>query len=124
MALVTCGECGRAISDKAPACIGCGAPLPGVEPPPGAAGLHGGKPPSAFNREPLHSATAPLSSRQLRWRLALSALTLVLSVIVADAVGRRPAAGRPVATLAALLVVIGLCWFIVAVVQNVQSRRQ
>ena len=112
MAMVSCSECGRAVSDQAPACIGCGAPLPGAQPP------------SAFNRAPLHSASAPLTSRQLRWRLALSALTLVLGVIVADAVGRRPAAGRPVATLAALLLVIGLCWFIVAVLQSVQSRRQ
>jgi hypothetical protein len=118
MAMVTCGECGRAVSDKAPACIGCGAPLPGAEPPPRA------EPPSAFNREPIHAATPPLTSRQLRWRLALSALTLVLGVVVADAVGRRPASGRPAATLAALLVVIGLCWFIVAVLQSVQSRRQ
>jgi len=110
--MVSCSECGRAVSDKAPACIGCGAPLSGAEPP------------SAFNREPMHSASPPLSSRQLRWRLALSALTLVLGVIVADAVGRRPAAGRPAATLAALLLVIGLCWFIVAILQSVQSRRQ
>jgi hypothetical protein len=112
MAIVKCSECGRAVSDKAPACIGCGALLPGVEPP------------SAFNREPIHSITPPLTPRQLRWRLALSSLTLVLGVIVADAVGRHPAAGRPAATLAALLVVIGLCWFIVAVLQSVQSRRQ
>jgi len=118
MAMLTCSECGRAISDKAPACVGCGAPLPGAARPSGA------EPPSAFNREPMHSATPPLTSRQLRWRLALSALTLVLGVVVADAVGRRPAAGRPAATLAALLVVIGLCWFIVAVLQSVQSRRQ
>jgi hypothetical protein len=112
MAMVKCSECGRAVSDRAPACIGCGAPLPGVEPR------------SAFNREPMHSTTPPLTSRQLRWRLALSALTLVLGVIVADAVARRPALGRPVTTLAALLVVIGLCWFIVAILQSVQSRRQ
>ena len=27
MALVKCGECGREVSDKAPACLGCGAPI-------------------------------------------------------------------------------------------------
>ncbi|RUU60972.1 zinc-ribbon domain-containing protein [Mesorhizobium sp. M2C.T.Ca.TU.002.02.1.1] len=27
MALVTCGKCGREISDRAPHCIGCGAPV-------------------------------------------------------------------------------------------------
>ncbi|WP_439444436.1 TM2 domain-containing protein [Xanthomonas translucens pv. translucens] len=32
MALVKCSECGREISDKAPACLGCGAPMPGHAP--------------------------------------------------------------------------------------------
>jgi hypothetical protein len=27
MALVSCGECGREVSDKAAACVGCGAPI-------------------------------------------------------------------------------------------------
>ena len=27
MAMITCSECGRAVSNKAAACIGCGAPL-------------------------------------------------------------------------------------------------
>ena len=27
MALIACSECGRAVSDKAAVCIGCGAPL-------------------------------------------------------------------------------------------------
>jgi hypothetical protein len=112
MAIIHCSECGRAVSDQTPVCIGCGAPLPGAESS------------SAFNREPIHSITRPLSPRQLRWRLALSGLTLVLGVILADAVGRHPGAGRPAATLAALLLVIGLCWFIVAVLQSVQARRQ
>jgi len=30
MALVCCGECGREISDKAPSCVGCGAPQSAV----------------------------------------------------------------------------------------------
>lgn len=28
MALVACAECGKEVSDKAAACVGCGAPLP------------------------------------------------------------------------------------------------
>ncbi|WP_127159238.1 zinc-ribbon domain-containing protein [Xanthomonas arboricola] len=32
MALVTCEECGRSISDRATACPGCGAPARGVQP--------------------------------------------------------------------------------------------
>jgi hypothetical protein len=65
----------------------------------------------------------PLTPAQLRWRLALASLTLVLGVIVADAVGRHPGLPQVARTLAALLVTTGLVWFIVAILQNVQSRR-
>ena len=102
MAIIKCSECGRAVSDKAGACIGCGAPL---------------------TAEPVQTARAPLTPAQLRWRLALASLTLVLGVIVADAVGRHPGLPRVAGTLAALLVTTGLVWFIVAILQNVQSRR-
>ena len=108
MAIIHCSECGRAVSDKATACIGCGAPLGS---------------PSAFNLVPKPSITPPLTPKQLRWRLALASLTLVLGVIAADAVSHRPRGGRLAATLAALLVIGGLCWFIVAILQSVQSRK-
>ena len=111
MAIITCSECGRAVSDKAAACIGCGAPLTPDE----------GD--SAFSREPIRTVTAPLTPAQLRWRLGLSALTLALGVIVAHAVGGRAGVPQLVTTLSALLVIIGLVWFIVAIVQNVQARR-
>jgi len=32
MALIACSECGRAVSDKAAVCIGCGAPLTTLSP--------------------------------------------------------------------------------------------
>jgi len=108
MAIITCSECGRAVSDRATACIGCGAPLASA---------------AAFDRVPRPSISAPLTPNQLRWRLALASLTLVLGVIAADAVSHRPGGGRLAATLAALLVICGLCWFIVAVLQSVQSRK-
>jgi hypothetical protein len=111
MAIITCSECGRAVSDKAAACIGCGAPLAGDE-------RH-----AAFIRAPVPIATSALSAAQLRWRLGLAALTLVLGVIVADAVGRHPGLPQLARTASALLVIIGLVWFIVALLQNVQSRR-
>jgi hypothetical protein len=112
MTIIKCSECGRAISDKAAACVGCGAPV-------GAAG-----PPPAFNREPVYADNVPLSPAQLRWRLALSTLTLVLGVVAADAAGRHPAGAQVARTLAALLLIVGLCWFIVALVQSVQARRK
>jgi hypothetical protein len=111
MAIIKCSECGRAVSDKAAACIGCGAPLARDDP-------H-----SAFNRAPVHSITPPLTPSQLRWRLALASLTLVAGMIVADAVGRHPGLPHVAKTLSALLVVAGLVWFIVAILQNVQARR-
>jgi hypothetical protein len=111
MAIIKCSECGRAVSDQAVACIGCGAPL-------NADDRH-----SAFSREPVQSATPPLTPAQLRWRLALASLTLVLGVIAADAVGRHPALPHVAKTASALLVITGLVWFIVAILQNVQSRK-
>jgi len=109
MAIIKCSECGRAVSDRAPACIGCGAPI--------------SAPQSAFNLVPARSAGAKLTPSQLRWRLALASLTLVLGVMAADAASRWPRGGRLASTLAALLLISGLCWFIIALVQNVQSRR-
>jgi hypothetical protein len=111
MAIIKCSECGRAVSDQALACIGCGAPLSADD-------RH-----SAFSREPVQSVTPPLTPAQLRWRLALASLTLVLGVVVADAVGRDPALPRVAKTASALLVIAGLVWFIVAILQNVQSRK-
>src|SRR5579863_3177057 len=111
MAIIKCSECGRAVSDKAAACIGCGAPLAADERN------------SAFSRAPVQSTAAPLTAAQLRWRLALAALTLVLGVIVADAVARHPDLPQLAKTLSALLVIIGLVWFIVAILQNVQARK-
>lgn len=40
MALVTCEECGRAVSDKAAACVGCGAPIVQAAPPPAPARIY------------------------------------------------------------------------------------
>jgi hypothetical protein len=112
MAIIKCSECGRAISDRAATCVGCGAPLAASEPA------------SAFLREPAYIHSAPLSPAQLRWRLALSTLTLVLGVIAADAAARHAPGSPPVKTLSALLLIVGLCWFIVALVQSVQARRK
>jgi hypothetical protein len=112
MAIINCSECGRAVSDKAQACVGCGAPLAHEDPR------------SAFNRAPVYTITPPPTSAQLRWRLGLSSLTLVLGVVASDAAGRHGGGSRLGATLAALLLIVGLCWFMVAALQSVQARRR
>jgi hypothetical protein len=112
MAIINCSECGRAVSDKAQACIGCGAPLAREDP-------H-----AVFNRAPVYTITPPPTPAQLRWRLVLSSLTLVLGVVASDAAGRHGGGSRLPATLAALLLIVGLCWFMVAAVHSVQARRR
>lgn len=108
MAIIQCGECGRAISDRAGACIGCGAPL---------------NAPAGFELVPKRSAGPPLTPRQLRRRGWLSALLLALGVIAAGALERRSAGHRIAVTIAALLLICGLCACVVTLLQRVASRR-
>ena len=63
--MMTCSECGRAVSSKAAACVGCGAP---IEPP---AGL-------AMARTP---PPTPPSVRDLRRHLALAVAALLIAGI-------------------------------------------
>jgi hypothetical protein len=109
MTMIRCSECGRSISDRAPACIGCGAPIGAVSQ-------------MEMAVAPTHEDEPPLSRRQLYWRVALAALTLVLGVI---AVGHtdHPGGNKIAVTLATLLLISGVCWTIAAVVQYVMARR-
>jgi hypothetical protein len=109
MTMIRCSECGRSISDRAPACVGCGAPIANN------AGF--------FAMVPTPSEEPPLSRRQLSWRVALAALTLVLGVIAVSHV-EHMRNNRIVITLATLLLIGGLCWTIVAILQKVAARRQ
>ena len=112
MAMVTCGECGRAVSDKASACIGCGAPL-----------VRAPAPPSGFNLVPQQSLTPPPTSGQLRARAVMASLTLLIGVVWSASVDRAHGSSRVAATLAALLLVAGLCWLVVTILQGVGARR-
>ena len=69
------------------------------------------------------AAGAALAARKWRIVAPLVVIALVLGVIIADAVGRRPDLPQLARTASALLVITGLVWFIVALLQNVQSRR-
>jgi len=109
MSMIRCTECGRTVSDRAAVCIGCGAPL--------AAGSS-----SSFNAEPSRSSAPELTRRQLRWRLALAALSFAAGVAAACFIDYR-SPNRIWATLSALLLIGGLCWLIVAILQNVMARR-
>ncbi len=108
MAIIQCGECGRAISNKAGACIGCGAPV---------------NAPAGFDLTPKRSIGRPLTRRQLKRRALLSASLLALGVLAAGALGHRTAGNRLAATIAALLLICGLCACVVTLLQSVASRR-
>jgi hypothetical protein len=108
MTMIRCSECGRSISDRAPACIGCGAPITGE---------------SNIALTPARSDEPPLSRKQLNWRVALAALTLALGLIAVSHVDHA-GGSRVKTTLATLLLIGGLCWTIIAILQKVMAHRQ
>jgi hypothetical protein len=115
MALIPCSECGRSVSDKATACVGCGAPIhTGIDTD---ANAH-----AAFAIAPEPSKSPPLTHAALRWRALLAAVTFISGLIMTIRVDHQ-GGSRSLATLAALLLVSGLCWLIVAILQNVMALR-
>lgn len=89
MALIKCGECGREVSDKAAACVGCGAPLGAAVAAPSPA-----------------ASPVPVTRRGGKWEAAGTILVIagVLSVMFAS---------PPITSLGALAFVIGLVVFII-----------
>jgi hypothetical protein len=107
--MIQCSECGRSISDQAPACVACGAPISAAAP-------------TGFTLEPQRSTSPPLTRSQLRWRLGLASLTFFAGLLAAARIEHHQANRTP-ATLAALLLIGGFCWLIVAVIQNAMARK-
>jgi hypothetical protein len=108
MALIACSECGRAVSNKAIVCIGCGAPLPTNSP---------------IDLVPRPSKAPPPSRDQIKRRVAMSFSVFVAGVIWASLLG--PSSQNRIASLAAaLLIVVGLCWLIVSLIHAMGARQQ
>jgi hypothetical protein len=107
MALIACSECGRAVSNKAPACIGCGAPLPTASP---------------INVVPTLTNISPPTRQQIKRRAILSLSVLVLGILFAGFLEHRPR-NQFASFLAALIIIIGLSWFVVTLVHAASSRR-
>jgi hypothetical protein len=113
MALIKCSECGRLISDKATACVGCGAPV----------AAPAARRDSPFNLVPEQTVTPPLTGTQLRRRMHLAGITFIAGMLAAAYSSSHPE-NQIVSTCSALLLICGLCWLIVAIVQNVMARRR
>ena len=107
MALIACSECGRAVSNKATVCVGCGAPLASASP---------------IDLVPRRSTAPPPTPAQIKRRALLSLALLVLGVLWAGYLDHRPG-GRLMPFMAALLIIAGLCGLIVLLIHAVSSRR-
>ncbi|HWW21871.1 MAG TPA: hypothetical protein VNZ06_13815, partial [Steroidobacteraceae bacterium] len=79
-------------------------------------------PDSGFALIPEPSREPPPTRAQLRGRTLGAALTFLLGLFAAAYLG-RPGGNRIAATLAALLLIVGLCWLIVTILQNVTARK-
>ncbi len=109
MALIACSECGRAVSDKATTCVGCGAPLSTS---------------SGIDLVPRRSTSPPPTRAQIKRRLPFAAAVLVLGIVLA-AVADRPIVGAKLASFAAaLLIIAGLSWLLVLLVHAAITRRR
>jgi hypothetical protein len=119
MALMLCSECGRSVSDKAATCVGCGAPIGASDSDSDSANADSRSP---FLAAPLPSKGPPLSRTALRWRAVLAATTFTVGLIMTIRMDRG--GNRSMVTLATLLLISGLCWLIVAILQNVMAFRR
>ena len=107
MAMITCSECGRAVSNKAAACIGCGAPLSASH---------------DVNFAMPAKVNAPPSPQQIKRRAALSLVLLVAGMAWASLVDHAHADHRMPVFLSALLIIGGICGLLLAVVHAMTSK--
>jgi hypothetical protein len=109
VAIIQCSECGRAISDRASTCPGCGAPTSRI---PG------------FDIAPKRDTTPPPTPRQLLLRGGAALVLLIIGVAWASALSHRGLDNSIPAMLAALLIIVGLLGLIVSILQGVGLRRR
>lgn len=107
MALIACSECGRAVSNKAEVCVGCGAPLTRM---------------SSIELVAKHSNAPPPTREQIKRRVLQCVSMFALGVVWAEFLDRHHG-GRPATFVAALLIIIGLCGFLTNFVHAVFLRR-
>lgn len=96
MALIECGECGVEVSDKAAACVKCGAPVAGAA--------------------EVRAAGAALNTiQETSKKFKLQTLASVSMIIIGSVMiySRAPYGALGVPATPVLLVVIGLVWYVV-----------
>jgi hypothetical protein len=107
MAMITCGECGRAVSSKAAACVGCGFPI---------------SQPTDIQYAHSYVAAIPLSPKAIRMRALLFLAMTFVGVIWTGLAEHEPTAGRLPVFIGTLLIIGGLSGLIVSLVRSVTPR--
>ena len=96
MALIACPECGHQVSSAAPSCPGCGAPIAGA---------------AELSAVGATITTVQETSKRLKLHTLISVVMICVGVVWAMAVAQDPNGSG---TLAALLIVAGLVWYLVS----------
>ncbi len=94
MALITCSDCGASVSDRAPACLKCGAPIDARGP---------GRAPTPVVTE--------LTSKRLKFQTLLAAVTIVIGFVVIMNSGASGNVGSSV--IGTLMLLVGLVWLVI-----------
>lgn len=97
MALITCPDCGKEVSDRAAACNGCGAPL-GVDAEARGSGVRS-------------LTTTQLTSKSLKIQSLIAVVMFLVGMVMAMATD--PAEGESGVGIASLLMVVGVLLYIV-----------
>jgi hypothetical protein len=100
--MIVCSECGRAISDKAALCVGCGAPV---------------ERPIVARVPEAPARPAPLNAVATIRQLVLAVAITVAGVVAAMRAERLPGSGRLLSLAAALLLIVGISWALVSAVR-------
>lgn len=108
MAMIVCNECGRAVSNKATACVGCGAPIAS---------------PSEIEMVARDKPAKPPTLGTLKRHLLGGSITLALGLFAAMAADRLQSSNRIDQLIAALLLIAGISWTLVTLVRLWSFRR-
>jgi hypothetical protein len=106
--MIVCSECGRAVSNKATACVGCGAPISS---------------PSEIEMVARNKPVKPPTLGALKRHLIGGAITLALGLFAAMAADRMQSSNRIDQLIAALLLIAGISWTLVTLVRLWSFKR-
>lgn len=102
MAMTKCDECGHTISDRAAACVQCGAPVNDTR--------------SGKESKSRHVQTIQATGKRYKGQQILAAITVILGVVIGIGGGNGASAGsnNSAVSIGVALFLSGLAWFFLA----------